>query len=402
MDILSDMPAEGCQTEKPPSPQGLTSIAPFILSSPSSIADDAPCCGAPAGPPASPHDRAGYRICHFVEGFNSTPTGFVPRIKTTLGLRDHLSTALVRSNIGRNDYALAPGLYAAGNPDENAPVLVTANYKLSFDHLRKELQGINAHILVLDTRGINVWCAAGKKSFGTEELVNRIRMSGLSKVVSHRTIVVPQLGATGVSAVQVKKQSGFNVIWGPLHTRDLRQFISNNMKADPHMRRLTFSMSERLVLIPVEIALAIKPALAVLFAVLLISGFGPGFFSFQSLPERGLPAVFTLLAGMAAGATLTPAFLPRLPGTMFSIKGAAAGMVLSLVSALIFARHTGFSGVTGLVLMSTAISSWLAMNFTGATPFTSPSGVEKEMKASMPVQALAIFFGILFWLWSAF
>ena len=84
-------------------------------------------------------------------------------------------------------------------------MLVTGNFKLSFDHLRKNLNGINAWILVLDTHGINVWCAAGKGTFSTKELVKRIKEVCLEKIVDHKRVIVPQLGATGVSSGQTKK-----------------------------------------------------------------------------------------------------------------------------------------------------------------------------------------------------
>jgi hypothetical protein len=402
MDIISSSPTCVCEAQTQKEPQGLTTIMPFILSSPSQIEKDIPCCGPPAGPAASPHERPGYAICPFVEGFISTPVGFVPCIKTTLSTRDHLSTALVRSNIGRNNYTVAPGLYAVGNPDENATVFVTANYKLSFDHVRKNLKGMDAFIVVLDTRGINVWCASGKKTFGTDELVNRIRITGLSKVVNHRNIILPQLGAVGVSAIQVKKQSGFTVIWGPINATDIPQFMANGMKAEPTMRRLTFNFTERLVLVPVEVSIALKPAIWITLGLAILSGFGPGFFSVTALTDRGFAATMVLISGIIAGAVLTPALLPRLPGTLFSIKGTVAGFVLTFPIALWFARSTGFTGVLGLVLMSTAVSSWLAMNFTGATPFTSPSGVEKEMKRSMPFQITGAIMGLVCWIVSAF
>jgi len=109
-----------------------------------------------------------------------------------------------------------------------------------------------------------------------------------------------------------------------------------------------------------------------------------------------------LISGIIAGAVLTPLLLPKLPGTLFSIKGALTGFVLSLPMAVWFANSSGISGVLGLVLMATAVSSWLAMNFTGATPFTSPSGVEKEMKRSMPFQIVGAIMGLVFWIVSAF
>ena len=82
---------------------------------------------------------------------------------------------------------------------------MTANYKLSFDAIRKNLSGQNGWILVLDTKGINVWCAAGKGTFGTNELVKRIRLVSLEKIVNHKRLILPQLGAAGVAAHKVKE-----------------------------------------------------------------------------------------------------------------------------------------------------------------------------------------------------
>jgi hypothetical protein len=403
MEIISTSPSCNCGDKgNENETNGLSSLVPFILSSPSELEKDVACCGQPAGPPASPHERPGYNICPYVDGFMETGAGYVPRIKTGISLKDRLNTIRVRLNIGRNHYRIAPGLYAVGNPDKKSPVIVTANYKLSFDHLRKELNGTDAFILVLDTRGINVWCAAGKKTFGTDELVNRIRATGLSRVVEHREIVVPQLGAPGVSSVKVKKQSGFSILWGPVYAKDLPLFLKNGMKADPSMREPSFNLIDRLVLIPVELSIALKPALISALVLYVISGLGPGFFTFSSMVNRGLPAVLAFFSGVIAGSVLTPALLPRLPGTMFSVKGAAAGIITAFCVAILTPGSYGFTGVLGLTSLSASVSSWLAMNFTGATPFTSPSGVEKEMKRSMPFQIAGAFAGLILWIVSAF
>jgi CO dehydrogenase/acetyl-CoA synthase gamma subunit (corrinoid Fe-S protein) len=87
-------------------------------------------------------------------------SGRIPRIKTALSVSDLAGTIMTRIGINRNHYKVAPGLYGVGNPGPDSPVLVTANYKLSFDAVRKELKHTHAWLLVLDTRGINVWCAA--------------------------------------------------------------------------------------------------------------------------------------------------------------------------------------------------------------------------------------------------
>src|SRR5512142_76864 len=148
----------------------------------------------------------------------------IPQVSTRLKPSDFLGSVMVRWGINRNRYRVDPGLYEVGSPGPDSDVFVTANYKLSFDNLRKNLSGINGWILVLDTKGINVWCAAGKGTFGTRELVNRIGLVSLEKIVNHKRLILPQLGATGVAAHKVKEETGFNVHYGPVRASDIGKF----------------------------------------------------------------------------------------------------------------------------------------------------------------------------------
>jgi len=360
------------------------------------------CCGAPAGPPSSPYEKPGYRICGFVENFMESTSGRIPRIKTVLSASDLAGTVMTRIGINRNQYKVAPGVYGVGNPGPDSPVLVTANYKLSFDSVRKELKHTDAWLLVLDTHGINVWCAAGKGTFGTEELVKSVKAAGLDTLVNHRNLILPQLGATGVSARQVKKECGFQVIWGPIRSADIEKFLDNGMKADQTMRRVTFTPMERLVLIPIEISLSLKPILWTMLAVFVLSGIGPDFFSIKAAWTRSLIAAAALAGGVFSGSVLTPAFLPKIPGRAFSVKGAITGIMMAVGILLWYWQETGLLELLALLLFTIAVSSFLAMNFTGTTPFTSPTGVEKEMRSAIPMQIVAIFLAVFAWIGAGF
>lgn len=381
--------------------QGILSQMPD--KKPSDNASDEPCCGPPSGPPSSGYEKPGYRIIDFVDEFINTARGPVPKVKTTLGVKDIVETVIARTGYNRNNYKISPGLYAIGNPDKESVVLATANFKLTFDHLRKELSGINAWILVLDTRGINVWCAAGKGTFSTNELVRKIAESSLEKVVDHKKIIVPQLGATGISARDVKKQSGFRVVYGPIRASDIPAFLQNNQKTTKDMRMVTFTMYERFILTPVEIQIVLKHVFITAIALFLISGIGPGIFSVRSAWERGVISIVALLSGIVSGAVITPVLLPFIPFKEFAAKGIIAGSVMAVLSIIFmpFAIH-GLAEFTAIFLFSVATSSYLAMNFTGTTPFTSPSGVEKEMKRFIPVQLGSLCFSFVLWIYSAF
>src|SRR5512136_858721 len=147
--------------------------------------------------------------CGCTEGKKETPAILTATSSITVANRfDHF---LARWGVNRTGHTVIPGLYRLGNPDEDSPVFASANYTLSFDALRSALAGIDAYLLVLDTKGINVWCAAGKGTFGTAELCRSIGCTDLAHVVRHRTIILPQLGAPGVSWPEVIRRSGFRV-----------------------------------------------------------------------------------------------------------------------------------------------------------------------------------------------
>ncbi len=304
--------------------------------------------------------------------------------------------------MGRHRYRIEPRLYAVGSPGHGSPVMVTANYKMTFDALRKELGGQNAWILVLETGGINVWCAAGKGTFGTEEVARRVKTTRLAEVVSHRRLILPQLGAPGVAAHRVREECGFSVVYGPVRAQDIPRFLTEGMKTTPEMRRVVFPVSERLALAPVELAGFLKPTAWAFLALFLLAGIGPWVFSPSASWHRGPGASGVWLAGILCGAVITPVLLPWIPGRAFSAKGGVVGGCLAACIAAFFWEALGvFQGMALLVALP-VISSFAAMNFTGATPFTSPSGVEKEMRRAIPLQAAAVVLAVTLWVGSTF
>lgn len=336
----------------------------------------------------------------FVEGTISTKIGQVPRVSSDLTWNDLRGHYLARWNIGRDHFVVEPGLYALGDPGEDSPVLVTANYKMTFDLLRRTLAGRHALILVLDTKGINVWCAAGKGTFGTEEMIDRIQASRLNEVISHRKLIVPQLGAPGLAAFEIKKHAGFRVIYGPVMMNDLPAFLDNSFQATPEMRIKKFPFRERLVLVPVELMQGLQQGIPFMLLFLLVAGFaGDGPF-LQAALIHGLIPSLAVFTGIIAGNIITPLLLPWIPGKAFSVKGMVSGLVLFIIffvlSGLTGRGHHWMEQLSWLLIVL-AFSSWLGMAFTGASTYTSLNGVRKEMLRAMPAQFVSIVAGIGFW-----
>jgi acetyl-CoA decarbonylase/synthase complex subunit gamma len=299
-------------------------------------------------------------------------------------------------------YRIDPGLYAVGTPTPDSPVLVSANYKMSFDRLRSQLAGLDARILVLDTKGVNVWCAAGKGTFGTEEIVGRVRANRLDEVVSHRTLIVPQLGAPGVAAHQVKNRCGFRVAYGPVRAADLPAFLANGMKATPQMREVTFPLLDRLAVAPMELVRWAKYALLVAIAMLLLSGLGAQGYAWQRVASAGPWSAGLLLATYVAASLLGPALLPWLPGRALSAKGAGLSAVFVLALAGLHAGAPSYLGnmatLLGWTLLVPAVASFITLNFVGSTTYTCLSGVRREMRIAMPLQGAAAIAGLAMWI----
>jgi hypothetical protein len=305
-------------------------------------------------------------------------------VSSDLALPDRLDHFLARIGYKRGDHRVSPGLYAIGKPTPDSPVFVTANYRLSFDALRSNLAGVDCYLLVLNTFGINVWCAAGKGTFGTDELVNRIKVTGLENVVSHRKVILPQLGAAGVSAFTVKKECGWQVEYGPVKAADLKEYLQTH-KASAEMRTVRFGIWDRIVLIPMEVKFVLLWT-AVAAVILYLA--------------MGLAAAIAAVAAVFAGTVLFPVLLPYIPVKDFSAKGLILGLIVALPFAYDMLVSSGPAwpnalAALGYVLAMPPVTAYLALNFTGSSTFTSRTGVRKEIYRYIPPMAVLFIAGIL-------
>lgn len=321
------------------------------------------------------------------EGWHGQGARKAARVSTRLRFSDRLGSWKARWGIGRMSYLVPPGLYAVGTPGPQDEVVVTANYKMTYDVVRSALSGRNVWLLVLETHGINVWCAAGKGTFGTDEVVRRVQGAGLSEVVAHRRLLLPILGAPGVAAHEVKRQTGFDVRYAAIRATDLPEYLDNGGKTTPAMREPTFTFTERLVLTPLELLQNSVPTAILAAVVGLAAALAGGWMA-------GAKAVAAVFGALVAGTFLAPLLLPWLPGASFALKGAWVG----LAWAAAWCALTGANGwsAAGWIFALPAVTAFLALNFTGCTPFTSRSGVKKEMGYAIPAVGGALACGALF------
>ncbi len=83
-------------------------------------------------------------------------------------------------------------------------------------------------------------------------------------------------------------------------------------------------------------------------------------------------------------------------------------MILVAAGILVVSHKSGLAAwsvrleIAGWLLLVPAVSAYLAMNFTGASTYTSLSGVKKEMHLALPLEIGGAAVGLCLWLASRF
>jgi NAD-dependent dihydropyrimidine dehydrogenase PreA subunit len=176
------------------------------------------------------------------------------------------------------------GLRKIGNPDPDSPVIVTCNFSLTVKRVLRALQGQNLWLLVAPSDGINVWCASCGGIFTHNRVIDAIKVSGLAEKVKHRILILPALSAPGMNRKAIKEETGFHARFGPVHARDIPDYIGAGMKkpegsgGSDAMCRFRFDLKHRLdmllsmnfiIYLPVAIAIAvIRPQYFIPFSLL--------------------------------------------------------------------------------------------------------------------------------------
>ena len=146
------------------------------------------------------------------------------------------------------------GLYAVGHPDSSSPVLVTGNFDLTVRRLVQAIDGkVNVWVLVADSAGINVWCAAGGGYFTAEKVIAAVKSSHLNEVVRHHALILPQLCANGVDGWRIREETGWGVHWGPARAADIPAYLADKRKKTDAMRWVRFPLKDRLEMVTVTL-----------------------------------------------------------------------------------------------------------------------------------------------------
>ena len=193
---------------------------------------------------------------------------FVPEVKQLPGkyLRCHPFKTTLETIFRLFPLPEPVALYRVGNPDRNSPVIVSGNYELAVRRVAKALQRLDCWLLICDSRGINVWCSSLSGHFSEKNIIRAVELTHLSKYVSHKKLILPQLCAPGVDIQVIKRETGFETSFGPVYIERIKDFLDHEGN-EFELRRVNFGIRQR---IEMAIGSPIILSLALAFIYLFI------------------------------------------------------------------------------------------------------------------------------------
>lgn len=274
------------------------------------------------------------------------------------------------------------GLYRIGHPDRKSPVLVTGNYDLTVRRLVRELDGqVDCWLVVANSRGINVWCAAGGGHFTAEDVISALRTSGVMEVVDHHALILPQLCANGVDGWKIRRETHWGVHWGPVRARDIPAYLAAGRNKTEAMRHVQFPLKDRL-----EMTTAMLILYGAVLAVLSLI-----FWRTHTLTILGVMALLGYFYGV---------FLPWLPGRDGLGKGITLA-VLTLLGLWIWSFAWGHLPSASLFNWSLGLgflAFFVGGEFQGMSPLMRGEQANWTIESLVGLATLAVYgAGLLIW-----
>ncbi len=339
--------------------------------------------------------------------------GYQNRRKVFSGIKARLRIWYNHLTGSYRSLPITTGLYKVGNPTPESPVIVTANYELTYYTVLRALarDGIEAWVLVCDTNGINVWCAARGIHFDSNDVVQMVRLTELSDVVNHKELILPQLAAAGMNPPGIRKRTGFRVRYGPVRIQDLSEWMKLD-KPRPKPRKMatvTFSLKERMdqtvAHIPFLFAAILAKPIAIILGILALANIGIALvFSsvFVSLfpYTLGFLLLFAeFILALAGNALVLGLIFPILPskGNSFWRRGLGlAGITIPIAILIMFLLTVNWTTLIVWVVVQFMLAISLTMDWSGMTSVSDPKVIRREYPYMIQVLKFGTVFLVVF------
>lgn len=123
--------------------------------------------------------------------------------------------------------AVKAQIYEIGAVKENAPVLITTNFSLSYYTVESEVQAsrVPAYILSVDCDGMSVLTAWAADKFNPETINSALNKEEVKEKMKHKNIIIP--GYVANLKAKLEEEFGWKVTVGPREAYGIPSFLRN-------------------------------------------------------------------------------------------------------------------------------------------------------------------------------
>ena len=125
-----------------------------------------------------------------------------------------------------------PGLYVEGKPDEQAPIMITGNFAMTYSMVSSDIRSanINTFLLVTDAKGYSVGVACLLGTITPEDIAALVEETGVRTKVKHNCLLIP--GLMESLKDQIEEATKMQVLVGPIDSRFIPSFMESSWRAD--------------------------------------------------------------------------------------------------------------------------------------------------------------------------
>lgn len=118
-----------------------------------------------------------------------------------------------------------PKVYPVGEPDENAPVMFTTNFSLTYYTVESDVEAARtpSYILVVDTEGTSVLTAYSGDKLNEKTVADAMAKNNVEKLVKHRKLIIP--GYVAVMSGKLEEATNWEIIVGPRESAMLPKYL---------------------------------------------------------------------------------------------------------------------------------------------------------------------------------
>jgi acetyl-CoA decarbonylase/synthase complex subunit gamma len=118
-----------------------------------------------------------------------------------------------------------PKVYSIGEPDENAPVMFTTNFSLTYYTVESDVEAsrVPSYIIVVDTEGTSVLTAYSGDKLNEKTVADAIAKYKVESLVKHRKLIIP--GYVAVMSGKIEEATNWEVMVGPRECSMLPKFL---------------------------------------------------------------------------------------------------------------------------------------------------------------------------------